>query len=290
MGLAYMPLFVTDWIADTRGLSFEERGAYIEILSHLWNAKGGACTLPAGDAELAKIIGARIDVWRRLKVKIGPLLVWSGDTVSHARLREEYVRAKAKSDAAERARAGKSRTKVGEKSDKNPTLIGLSQDFLERKSAETQETGGQSKDLPYPYPYPQVTTKKKKEPAPASPTPPGFREFHDEFTARYERATGSKPSWDRTTGAIVKGLLGKQPLEELVRRLDVFFGNQGPDWITERDLKTFAGHLDKFVAVAPPKPKVANPENEFRRVSMAELRTGSWRTPTDTPQKRISHA
>lgn len=54
-----MPLYVGDYLADTRHLSTEEHGAYLLLIMHYWRTGG----LPDNDAQLARIAGLTLEGW-----------------------------------------------------------------------------------------------------------------------------------------------------------------------------------------------------------------------------------
>lgn len=55
-----MPLYVGDYLADTRHLSTEEHGAYLLLILHYWRTGG----LPNDDARLARIAGLTPEAWQ----------------------------------------------------------------------------------------------------------------------------------------------------------------------------------------------------------------------------------
>lgn len=60
---------------------------------------------------------------------------------------------------------------------------------------------------------------------------------------------GEKPTWDKTTGAIVKRLLGSRDADSLIARIEFLRTPPRGFWpTTPWDLKTFAAHHDKCVS------------------------------------------
>lgn len=57
----WMPLYIGDYLADTRRLTTTEHGAYLLLLMEQWR-RGW---LPDDDAQLARITGMRLDQWRK---------------------------------------------------------------------------------------------------------------------------------------------------------------------------------------------------------------------------------
>jgi uncharacterized protein YdaU (DUF1376 family) len=92
-----MPLYVGDYLADTRHLSAAQHGAYLLLLMHYW-AKGG---LPADDRQLANIAAMAPAEWQRHRAVIAAFF---GEGWRHSRLDQEIHRTTA--IRAKRAAAG----------------------------------------------------------------------------------------------------------------------------------------------------------------------------------------
>lgn len=60
-----IPLFGDAYIADTRHLSLEEHGAYLQLMMIAWRADD--CSLPNDDARIARMLGVTAKKWARLK-------------------------------------------------------------------------------------------------------------------------------------------------------------------------------------------------------------------------------
>jgi uncharacterized protein YdaU (DUF1376 family) len=63
MGRAWMPLYVGDYLRDTRDLNTLQHGAYLLLIMHYWQHD----VLPADDARLAAIAGLPVAQWRRIR-------------------------------------------------------------------------------------------------------------------------------------------------------------------------------------------------------------------------------
>lgn len=98
----WMPLYVSDYIRDTRHLSTAEHGAYLLLLMHAWT-NGGA--IPTDDTRLARIAGLTAREWRSSKAVL--LAFWSqaDDGYRHKRVDQEL--AKAAGMVEQRSLAGK---------------------------------------------------------------------------------------------------------------------------------------------------------------------------------------
>jgi uncharacterized protein YdaU (DUF1376 family) len=84
-GRFWMPLYVGDYLADTRHLSAAQHGAYLLLLMHYW-AKGG---LPADERQLAKIAAMSLKQWQRNRASVAPFF---GEGWRSARLDQEIHR------------------------------------------------------------------------------------------------------------------------------------------------------------------------------------------------------
>lgn len=91
-----MPLYVGDYLADTRHLTTEEHGAYFLLILHYWRAGG----LPNDDARLARIAGLTPEAWGASRNTIAAFF---GEEWKHKRIEKELTEAERLSD---RGRAG----------------------------------------------------------------------------------------------------------------------------------------------------------------------------------------
>ena len=66
MGRAWMPLYVGDYLRDTRDLNTLQHGAYLMLIMHYW--QHGA--LPQDEARLAAIAGLSVAQWRRIRAPV----------------------------------------------------------------------------------------------------------------------------------------------------------------------------------------------------------------------------
>jgi uncharacterized protein YdaU (DUF1376 family) len=95
--LAYLSVFVNDYIAGTRSMTLAERGAYWDLLLFEWS-RGGP--LPNDPKQLAKMLGVQLrqfdDVWQSVREKFEEV---PGGLVN-ARLERERAYAAAKREKA----------------------------------------------------------------------------------------------------------------------------------------------------------------------------------------------
>jgi len=99
MSRVWMPLYVGDYLRDTRDLSTLQHGAYLLLIMHYWQHDA----LPTDDRQLAAIAGLTLPAWRRIGA---PIKAKFRDGWRHKRIEAELV--KAERVAMARRRAGSS--------------------------------------------------------------------------------------------------------------------------------------------------------------------------------------
>lgn len=82
-----IPLFGDAYLADTRHLSLEEHGAYLQLIMIAWRIDG--CCLPDDDARLARMLGVTAARWRKLKPVVMAFWTLEGGSWKQARLTKE---------------------------------------------------------------------------------------------------------------------------------------------------------------------------------------------------------
>jgi uncharacterized protein YdaU (DUF1376 family) len=90
----WMPLFIEKFLADTRGLTLSQTGAYINLLSAMWRSGDG--TLSNNDKDLARSAGAERKHWWQIWPAIESLFDVDGDRVTSTHLQSELGRANAR--------------------------------------------------------------------------------------------------------------------------------------------------------------------------------------------------
>ena len=98
----YMKLYVADYLGDTHHLGALEHGAYLLLLMGMWRAGG---TLPAADANLARLARCTTEEWSQIKDVILPFFTRSRGKLTHGRLSREL--AKYETVSGKRSEAGK---------------------------------------------------------------------------------------------------------------------------------------------------------------------------------------
>lgn len=97
-----MPLYVSDYLADTMHLSTAEHGAYMLLLMHAWMNEGN---LPTDDNRLRRICRLDEKLWKESKDEIKSFFVEIDGQLRHPRVDKELVRAKQL--VSQRSEAGK---------------------------------------------------------------------------------------------------------------------------------------------------------------------------------------
>lgn len=111
----YMKLYVADYLGDTHHLGALEHGAYLLLLMGMWRAGG---SLPAADANLAKLARCTPAEWEAIKADVLAFFKRSRGRLTHKRLTDEI--AKYESTSGRRSEAGK--RGAAEKANKNKAL------------------------------------------------------------------------------------------------------------------------------------------------------------------------
>ena len=131
MSAQWMPLYVGDYLRDTRRLSTLEHGAYMLLIMDYWTNSG----LPDDDRRLARIAGLSIDEWSQIRPAIAELFQ---DGWKHKRIDKELARATGKSEAA-RSAAGLRWQKEREAGAMRPHSVGNTNAILPEPEPQPQE-------------------------------------------------------------------------------------------------------------------------------------------------------
>lgn len=90
MSLPYLPLYVGDYLKDTRHLTAEQHGAYLLVLMDLWN-RGGF--MPADPKALARVAAVSTKRWPSVWAVIGEFFTCQDGLISHGRIASELQKA-----------------------------------------------------------------------------------------------------------------------------------------------------------------------------------------------------
>lgn len=93
-GPAFMQMYWTDYFGDTRHLTCEQHGAYLQLLGSMWLAGG---TLPNDPKKLAKVTGCTASRWAKICTEVMAFFAVEGDVLTHKRIKFELEKAREKS-------------------------------------------------------------------------------------------------------------------------------------------------------------------------------------------------
>ncbi len=152
-----IPLFGDAYLADTRHLTLEEHGAYLQLLMIAWRSPG--CALPDDDKRLAMMLGITTKKWAGLKPTVMAFWALNGDGWQQKRLLKE-------------------RRFVAEKSEQNRAAINARWEANRLKNKDADDTNV----IPEPYgndtPPPSLEEEgKKKEEVGGADAPSGKYAF-----------------------------------------------------------------------------------------------------------------
>lgn len=86
MSPPWMPLYIADYLRDTRRLSLAEHGAYLLLIMEYWTSG----SLPNDDRQLARIVGSTPGQWSKIKPA---MKAFFQDGWKHKRIDGELARA-----------------------------------------------------------------------------------------------------------------------------------------------------------------------------------------------------
>lgn len=177
----------TDFVAKTRHLSLEDRGAYQEILDQIviLGQDAEPPSLPNDDKMLANIVGLTLRRWREIKARLceGELavLVAENGRLSQTRIVEEIEAARLRIESSQKAgvASGEARRKLRERmlngrSNVRSTVVPKStmisrtdREPVTSHESREEEVNSESTDSPAP---PSSVNHPKRERKPAAPT------------------------------------------------------------------------------------------------------------------------
>lgn len=102
MSAIYMPLYIGDYLKDTRHLTTEQHGAYLLLLMSMWSAGG---TLKHDDKLLARMAGCTPARWAKISPEVMDYFTVQNGELTHGRLTKEIEKAQEKANI--RAQSGK---------------------------------------------------------------------------------------------------------------------------------------------------------------------------------------
>ncbi len=203
---AYLPLFGSDYLADTSHLSTEEHGAYLLLMIAAWRQDD--CGLPLDDKKLGRIVGLSSRKWAQIKDTILEFWRVENGRIYQPRLHKEWLYACKKSEgnrqnARKRWDAQSAENTEGDQCDR----------ISDGNAPQPQP---QREEVPNGTPSPPKALKAKPvkfamtddwQPGPLPDTvqalvdlwPPGrFEREVDQFRDYWADRTEKRPGWDRT--------------------------------------------------------------------------------------------
>lgn len=199
---AWLPLYVGDYLADTQHLSTAEHGAYLLLLMHGWRHG----SIPDDDAALARIVGLRLDHWRKMSAAIRAFHQPDGNGgLVQKRLEAERAKSAKRSEARTVASQSRWRNSGGYSPE-------LATSYSEPKPLENNECGDANASVLDAFCIVQsqshIHPSTKKEILGTCPTPVRVRSApltgFDEFWALYPRKVGkgyARKAWPRAVRA-----------------------------------------------------------------------------------------
>jgi uncharacterized protein YdaU (DUF1376 family) len=142
MSRPWMPLYVSDYLADTGHLSTLEHGAYLLLIMHYWQQGG----LPRSDEKLARISRMPVQEWKKIRKNIASLF---NARWRHKRIDKELAKAlvlyEKRSEAGKLGAAARGRTILAnEQAELKPSLskteAGLVQPQPQPHSVDSTDT------------------------------------------------------------------------------------------------------------------------------------------------------
>lgn len=188
---SYIPLFGSDYLADTSHLSTEEHGAYLLLMIAAWRQHD--CGLPLDDKKLARIVGMSPRKWALIRETILDFWQVDGGRIYQPRLLKEWHYACKKSESNRKSAEARWNKQVVENNDTTPC------DRISERNAPQPQ--------PQPIPYgidstadavvhpgaenePAETEPERIDPPPAPKVrPEHFVEIWNELARRIGRPT-----------------------------------------------------------------------------------------------------
>lgn len=149
---AWVPLYIADYLKDTRHLSTAEHGAYILLLMNAWTS-GGA--LPLDERRLARIAGMDRDEWAESRDVLLGFFIEAPDGFHHKRVDEELAKADANLEQ-KRAAGRASAAKRALQRDENDRSTDVATGYPTKVQREPQRKGN-------PSPSPSSSSLRSEE-------------------------------------------------------------------------------------------------------------------------------
>ena len=193
----WMPLFIGDYLADTRRLTLEQHGAYLMLIMDYW--RNGPP--PDDDETLARILAVPDTDWKRLRRVIEPYFTIAGGCWRHTRIDHEFGRAEIKQktfhDRAVKAAAAR-------QAQQQAHLQVQQQDNLQ--AGDVTFTSTFTEKIPLPPPF--TTTKEESKHVPRKRVANGegshvFDSYAEAYASRY----GTNPVRNAKVNSQIKQII-----------------------------------------------------------------------------------
>jgi uncharacterized protein YdaU (DUF1376 family) len=160
-----MPLWIGDYLADTKRLTLEQHGAYLLLLMDYW--RNGAP--PDDDATLARILGVDLKNWRKIRPVLASFFTLDQGRWQHRRVEAELAGARERSGkAAAKAKLAATRRWERERGQAAGSIGDAPSNAPSMPDAMLQ---AMLEDMPQPCP-PPVTYSVPSEQAQSAPPDP----------------------------------------------------------------------------------------------------------------------
>jgi uncharacterized protein YdaU (DUF1376 family) len=236
MSHAWMPLYVSDYLADTTHLSAVEHGAYMLLIIDYWQHRG----LPGDSKRMARICRMTVEEWLEIRDEIALLF---GPDWTHKRIDEEL--AKADELVAKRSAAGKAAADAR----------------YNKRNADEPSNASQTHiqtDAPLPSPSETIVSESFT------------REFDEEFWPLWPEKVQRKPAL-----AAFRKARRREDLETILDGVRRYVRTKPPDrpWLNPT---TFLNQERWHDEISEPADRKARPRSQLDRVfgALAEIGQG----------------
>lgn len=136
--IPYMPLWVSDYLADTQDFSTEEHGAYMLLIMTYWQ-RGEP--LPNDPERLARVARLSNERWTAVEPTLKRMFSVCLSNWTHHRIEAELTRARDKIEKAREAgkKGGRSKKAISEEADAKRTLSGRQSGCLTTQNPDSLE-------------------------------------------------------------------------------------------------------------------------------------------------------
>lgn len=126
MTAPYLPLYISDYQADTSHLSTVEHGAYLLLIMNYWQR---GQPLPDDDRKLARIAGLGPREWKRIRGTISEFFQVDCSNWFHSRLESELSKLRDKSLKKRNGGLARAQQMLSERSARGQLYIGVGKDI-----------------------------------------------------------------------------------------------------------------------------------------------------------------